>query len=88
MTALLLAAAFAAVLFLVTLRNNPGAFTRPSPAGDFYGVVSHGVMVTLFGAVGLYVVVALAIGLRRFRREVGLVGSVFEPRALRDALTA
>ena len=87
MTALLLAAAFAAVLFLVTIRNNPGAFTQPSPAGDFYGVVSHGVMVTLFGAVGLYVVVALAIGLRRFRREVGLVGFVFEPRALRDALT-
>jgi citrate/tricarballylate utilization protein len=87
MTARLLAAAFAAVLFLVTLRNNPGAFTRPSPAGDFYGVVSHGVMVTLFGAVGLYVVVALAIGLRRFRREVGLVGFVFEPCALRDALT-
>ena len=87
MTALLLAAAFAAVLFLVTLRNNPGAFNQPAPGGDFYGVVSHGVMVTLFGAVGLYVVAALAIGLRRFRREIGLVRPMFEPRALRDVLT-
>ena len=87
MAALLLAAAFAAVLFLVTLRNNPGAFTQPSPAGDFYGVVSHWVMVTLFGAVGVYVIAALAIGLHRFRRAIDLERPMFEPRALRDVLT-
>jgi citrate/tricarballylate utilization protein len=85
--ALLVAAAFAAVLFLMTVRSNPAAFNQPSPAGDFYGVVSHGVMVTLFGAVGAYVVAALAIGLRRFGRAIDLVRPVFEPRALRDVLT-
>jgi citrate/tricarballylate utilization protein len=33
---------------------------------DFYGVIPHAVMVTLYGIAGLFVVVALAIGHRRF----------------------
>ena len=50
--------------FCVTLAEQSGAFHQPAPAGDFYAVVPHGVMVALFGAVGLFVVAALAIGLR------------------------
>jgi citrate/tricarballylate utilization protein len=84
---LLLAAAFSAVLFVAALRQNPGAFNQAAPAGDFYSVIPHAVMVTLFGSVGIYVVAAIAIGLGRFRREVGLAVPVFEPRALRDVLT-
>jgi citrate/tricarballylate utilization protein len=66
-TALLIAAAFSALLFVAARAANPDGFSRRAPAGDFYGVVSHGAMVSVFGAVGLYVVAALAIGLRRFR---------------------
>jgi citrate/tricarballylate utilization protein len=97
-TALLLAAAFSAVLFGLTLWANPDGFNQAAPAGNFYSVVSHGVMVGLFGAVGLYVVAALAIGLRRFKsafaaskpdRRFGGTGSAASPpwSALRDVLT-
>jgi citrate/tricarballylate utilization protein len=90
-TALLLAAAFSAVLYFMTRATNPGAWSQPAPAGNFYGVVSYGAMVSVFGAVGLYVVAALAIGLRRFRSALAAT----EParrfgatrRALRDVLT-
>jgi len=37
--------------------------------GDFYRVVPHAVMAGLFGAVGLFVVLALGIGVARFWRE-------------------
>jgi citrate/tricarballylate utilization protein len=97
--ALLIAAAFAALLFVAARAGNPDGFNQPAPAGDFYSVVPHAVMVSLFGAVGIYVVVALGIGLRRFRsafaatepaRRFGTswpVPSVVEGRALRDVLT-
>ena len=86
-TALLIAAAFSALLFVATRTTNPDGFNQAAPAGDFYSVVPHGVMVSLFGAVGLYVVAALAIGLRRFRGDIGLVRPIWEPKALRDVLT-
>jgi len=41
---------------------------------DFYGVIPHDVMVTLFGVVGLFVVAAIAIGHRRFARIADLKG--------------
>ena len=86
-TALLLAAAFSAILFVATFGQNPAAFNQAAPAGDFYNVIPHVVMVTLFGGVGLYVVAAIAIGVRRFRREVGLAAPMFNRRALRDVFT-
>lgn len=53
---------------------------------DFFSVVPYEVMVTLFSGVFLFVIAALAIGVRRFRREIGP-----EPggasKALRDVLT-
>ena len=39
-------------------------------ARDFYGVIPHGVMVMLFGAVGVFAVLALAVGHRRFNAAV------------------
>ena len=71
-----------------------GAGAVVPPASDFYSVVSYEVMVSLFGGVSLFVIVALAIGVHRFRREIGL--SRAESRgsahggaslALRDVLT-
>src|SRR5688572_5378228 len=66
-TALLLAVAFSALLGAGTLMTNPDGFTQPVPAGDFYSVVPHGAMVSVFGGVAIYVLVALGVGLRRFR---------------------
>jgi len=90
-TALLLTVAFSALLYVATLMTNPNGLTRLVPAGDFYGVVPHGVMVSLFGGVAIYALAALAIGLRRFWRDVQGGPDALSPlaarRALRDVLT-
>jgi citrate/tricarballylate utilization protein len=90
-TALLIAAAFSALLFVAARAANPDGFSQPAPAGDFYRVVSHGAMVSVFGAVGLYVIAALAIGLRRFRSASAAPDSARRSgatlRAWRDVLT-
>ncbi len=52
-------------------------------AGAFYAVVSHEAMVVTFGAVSLYVLLALAVGLVRFWRDVGeSSAALLNPRAL------
>ena len=66
-TALLLAAAFILVLLGGTFALNGGALR--APGGDFYAVIPHAVLVTLFGGVGLFVVVALAMGAAQCRRD-------------------
>jgi citrate/tricarballylate utilization protein len=81
------------VLFLL------GAFLLVEPAalfaahagpGAFYAIIPHHVMVTVFGLVALYVILALVMGFRRFWRDTG--GSIAEVagasvwEALRDAL--
>jgi len=64
--------------------------------GNFYRVVPHDVMVGVFGIVGAFVVLALAIGVRRalrsygvsaFRRTDNPVEAGRYGRALRDALS-
>jgi citrate/tricarballylate utilization protein len=56
-------------------------------SGDFYRIVPHGVMVSLFGAVALFVVTALLLGAARFWRGVGgRFGDLLQPAALRTAL--
>ena len=61
---------------------------------DFFSVVPYEVMVTLFGGVFLFAILALAIGVQRFRREIGPAPSGVEgserggvAKALRDVLT-
>jgi len=57
--------AFAATfstLFALTAQN----LSPANRSGDFYAVVPHGVMVTLFGLVFLFAVVAMAVGVVRF----------------------
>ena len=97
LTTLVLAVGFAAIL-LVARSEPPGS----TPDGDFYRVIPHHVMVALFGAVSALALVALAVGCRRFWRDVRaaaasvsfareasrqrLSGSVLV-EALRDVLT-
>ncbi len=78
LTAILLVVALSAIILL---SHEPGPYLF-----DFYSVVSYEVMVVLFSAVFLFVLLALAIGVVRFRREIGTErGGV--ARALRDVLT-
>jgi citrate/tricarballylate utilization protein len=61
-------------------------FVRPEGArGDFYAVISHDVMVGVFGLSGFLVVTALAIGFARALNASGV--STFRWAAVRDALT-
>ena len=63
-------------------------------AADFYAVVPHGVMVALFGAVGMFVLVALAVGGARCVRDQRTMNAALARgerggtrAALRDMLT-
>jgi citrate/tricarballylate utilization protein len=90
-TALALALVFSAVMFVAAFLSGGQPLAAQSD-GDFYRVMPHDVMVALFGAVGLFVVAALLIGVARFWRETGEPLSAFaQPaavlRAVRDALT-
>jgi citrate/tricarballylate utilization protein len=76
------------ILLLATIANGQ-AIVSSDGAANFYGVIPHGVMVATFGAVSIFVLVALAIsGARFWRRTSGLhpPGSGILP-AVRDALT-
>jgi citrate/tricarballylate utilization protein len=67
LTAMSLAAGLALLMFLTR------AFSSEPGPGEFYHVVPHHVMVTLFSVVALFVVVALAIARARFWRDVNSV---------------
>jgi citrate/tricarballylate utilization protein len=41
-----------------------------SSTGDFYAVVPHAVMAGLFGVIGIFVLAALSVGLKRFWRDL------------------
>ena len=69
MTALLLAAVMIALLVGATVALNGDALLEADTGADFYAVVPHIVMVALFGGVGLFVLVALAIGAARCARD-------------------
>ena len=91
-TALGLALVSTVLLFAATVLFNPGAVTAGGN-GDFYAVVPHGAMVALFGGVFAFVLVALAVGVRRFVKQTR-VGPAktsklhhVSRRAVRDALT-
>jgi citrate/tricarballylate utilization protein len=82
------------VLFLL------GAFVLVEPAvlfgthsgeGAFYAVIPHRAMITIFGLVALYVILACAMGFRRFRQntDTSMADGAGAPpvwQALRDAL--
>jgi citrate/tricarballylate utilization protein len=69
-TALLLAAAMIALLFGAALAFNADGLWSPGTTADFYSVVPHRAMVAVFGGVGVFVLLALAIGITRCRRDL------------------
>ena len=73
--ALLLALGMAALLLAATVVLNGDLLLAPGTAADFYAVVPHSVMVTLFGGVGLFVLVALTVGVVRCRRDFAAAAS-------------
>jgi citrate/tricarballylate utilization protein len=91
-TGLALAAGLSAVMAAAVLIAHEGVFPQPVGPGDFYRVLPHNVMVALFGAVGLFSVLVLWIGVARFWRDVrggeahGPTANDFA-RALSDVLT-
>jgi citrate/tricarballylate utilization protein len=70
-TGLALAAALTGVIAVWTSLASPGALTRADRSADFYAVMPHGTMVTLFGGVFAFVLIALGVGLSRFRKDAG-----------------
>lgn len=65
-----LAAAGGLALFLVLALVLTGRLLHAPLAGNFYAVFPHNLMVTMFGAVFLYALFALAMGAVRFWRDV------------------
>ena len=53
-------------LFLLLALMQSGGLVRPANGGNFYAVFPHGLMVSLFGAVFAWVVLALGVGVVRF----------------------
>ena len=90
--ALALAAGLTLLMFAAAWTMNGDVLGPANPAGDFYAVVPHAVMVALFGSVGLFVLTALGAGTIRFWRDVhrGAVTGVTVAtlqRGLREAMT-
>ncbi len=73
-TGLGLTGALVAIMLAATVAARGDVLWNPGSAGDFYAVMPHGVMVTLFGAVGAFVLLALAIGVMRARRDFDAAG--------------
>jgi citrate/tricarballylate utilization protein len=68
-----LLAALSVALFIVgfVAFNDPGAvFAVHTGPGAFYRLMPHNAMVAVFGIAFLYALVALAMGLREFRRDI------------------
>jgi citrate/tricarballylate utilization protein len=86
-SAAVLALAFTVVLAAATALLNPAALAPGRTDAAFYSVVPHGVMVGLFSAAGLFVVLAMAVGVVRFWRRVSAADPLpVTARALWEAL--
>jgi len=68
-TGMALAAVFIALMLAATLAVNGAVLLNPGADADFYAVMPHGVMIAIFGGVGLFVLAALAIGVSRCLRD-------------------
>ena len=65
-----LALAAGLALFLLLALARQGTLWGAQPGGNFYALFPHNLLVSLFGPVFLWAVLALGLGLRRFWREV------------------
>ena len=69
-TGLVAAVALIVLLLTAALAANGSVLLNPGDGADFYAVVPHAVMIAIFGSVGLFVLLALAIGVVRCRRDM------------------
>jgi citrate/tricarballylate utilization protein len=91
-TSLGLAALFSALLLAGSMIIGRRPLEVSGEHAQFYRVVSHGVLVGSFGAVFLFVVLALGIGLARYVRDTNTIPAEFGSAeyaggGLRDALS-
>jgi citrate/tricarballylate utilization protein len=82
------ASALALALFLVLALIKQGTLWHEPLAGNFYAVFPHNTMVVMFGSVFVLAVLALAIGVRRFWRDItpGKASGAAVAEATHDAL--
>jgi citrate/tricarballylate utilization protein len=85
---LALALAGALALFMALALGLQGTLWQRVEGGNFYAIFPHGLMVSLFTPVFGFAVLALAMGVRRFWREVspGAASGAAVGEALHDAL--
>jgi citrate/tricarballylate utilization protein len=74
-------------VLVMTSFVNPESVWPSDGSANFYGVISHGAMVAIFGAVSLFVLISLGVSAARFWRGSGAGSLTFRMGALRDALT-
>ncbi|WPP45622.1 tricarballylate utilization 4Fe-4S protein TcuB [Pseudomonas sp. AN-1] len=72
---LALASAAALVLFLILTVAASGNLFAPVVGGNFYAIFPHNTLVLMFGSVFGFAVLALALGVRRFWRNVSPPGA-------------
>jgi citrate/tricarballylate utilization protein len=73
-TGLTTLAVLVAALMAIVWVLRPDAIWPSNASADFYAVIPHGVMVTLFGGVTLFVLVAMGISAARFWRDTARRG--------------
>jgi citrate/tricarballylate utilization protein len=83
-----LALAGGLALFLALAAGIGGGWLRGPLAGNFYAVFPHNLLAQMFGAVFLYVILALGIGVTRFWRGItpGAASGAAVAEAAHDAL--
>lgn len=77
--AVALALAAGLALFLLLAASRGGGLWNAPAGGDFYAVFPHNLLVGLFAPVFLFVVLALALGVRRFWRDVSPAQEAAQP---------
>jgi len=87
LTALVLAAVIAALMLIGVSMSRPQSLFEAVPGGRFYSVIPHGVMVSAFGLVGIFVAAAMLIGVLRAWSDMGeKLAALADPAAWRTAL--
>ena len=86
---LALASSISLIAFLLfTLALNGAIFMAPN-GGNFYGIFSHNTLALMFGAVFLFAIFAIGIGVTRFWHQIspGAISGVAAAEATHDVLT-
>ena len=79
--------AIVAFMFGVVQMQGANSLSRVVAGGDFYQITSHGILVAVFGTVGLFSAVALVVGLLRSCRDIGeKLSDLFSPATLKMAI--